>query len=75
MADGVNSLDEIFIPVNTNGNHWNFIWVKMQPKRIELWDSLGPQVSNANHPTAGEKFVKDALAREESAGWITADQS
>ena len=76
VPGGVSSLDEIFIPVNPNGNHWNFIWVRMQARRIELWDSLqGPHVSNAKHLTAPEKFVKDALAREESAGWITADQS
>ena len=29
-------MDEIFIPVNPNGNHWNFIHVKMQEKWIEL---------------------------------------
>ena len=40
VPGGVSCLDEIFIPVNLNGNHWNFIHVKMQEKRIELWDSL-----------------------------------
>ena len=42
---------------------------------MELWDLLGPQASNPKHLTAAEKVVKDALAREESAGRITADQS
>ena len=47
----------------------------MQEKRIELWDSLGPKASNAKYLTAAEQFAKDALAREETAGRITADQS
>ena len=75
MPGGVSSLDEIFIPVNPNNNYWIFIFVRMQVKRMELWDFLGSQASNPKYLTAAEKFVKDALAREESAGRITADQS
>ena len=70
----MSSLGKIFIPVNPNGNHWNFIHVRVQAKRIELWDSLGPQASNAKYLTAAGKFVKDALSREESAGRVAADQ-
>ena len=32
----MSGLDENFIPVNPNGNHWNFIHVRVQGKRIEL---------------------------------------
>ena len=46
----------------------------MQAKRIELWDSLGLQTSNATCPMAAERFVKDAMTREELAGRIAADQ-
>ena len=75
MSGGVGSLDEIFIPVSPGGNHWNFIRVRVQAKRIELWDSLRPQTSNAKYLVVAEKFVKDALDREELAGRITANQS
>ena len=63
--------------MNPNGNHWNFIHVKVQAKRLALWlwDSLGLQASNAKYLAAAETFVKDALTREESAGRIAADQS
>ena len=75
IPGGVSGLNKIFIPVNPNGNHWNFIWVRVQAKRIEMRDSLGPQASNAKYLATAEKFVKDALARKQSAGRITADQS
>ena len=75
VPGGISSLDEIFIPVNPDGNHGNFIHVRVQEKMIELWDSLGPQASNAKYLAAAEKFVKDALAREELAGRISAERS
>ena len=35
---GMSSLDEIFIPVNPNDNHWNFIRVRVQAKRVlSVW--------------------------------------
>merc|ERR1711966_106303 len=68
IPGGVSGLDEIFIPVNPNGNHWNFIHVKMQEKQIELWDLLGLRGSNAKCLAATEKFVKDALHRETRTG-------
>ena len=40
-----------------------------------MWDSLGSEANNAKILTAAEQFVKDALAREETAGRITSDQS
>ena len=54
--------------MNPNGNHWNFIHVKMQEKQIELWDLLGLRASNAKYLAATEKFVKDALIRETMTG-------
>ena len=74
VPGGMSSLNKIFIPVNPNDNHWNFIRVRVQAKRIEMWDSLGLQTSNAKYLAAAERFVKDALAREEWAGRTAADQ-
>ena len=68
VPGGVSGLEEIFIPVNPNGNHWNFIHVKMQEKQIKLWDSLGLRASNAKYLAATEKFVKEALIRETMTG-------
>ena len=45
VPGGMSSLDENLILVNPDGNHWNFIHVRVQEKRIELWDSLGLQAS------------------------------
>ena len=70
----ISSLGEILIPGNPNGNHWNFIRVRVQAKKIELWDSLGLQTSNATYLAAAERFVKDTLTREESAGRTAAGQ-
>ena len=33
VPGGISSLNEIFIPVNPNGNHWNFIHVRVQAKK------------------------------------------
>ena len=48
--------------------------MRVQAKRIELWDSFGPHVGNAKYLTAAEKLVKGALSREESAGRAAANQ-
>ena len=61
--------------MNPDGNHWNFIHVRTQEKRIELWDSQGLQASNVKYLAAAEKFIKDALTREEPDGRIAADRS
>ena len=33
---GMSNLEEMYIPVNPNDNHWNFIRVRVQAKRIDL---------------------------------------
>ena len=75
MPGGIGCLDEIFIPVNPDGNHWNFIHVKTQEKRIELWDSLGLRTSNSKYLASTEKFVQDTLTRETSTDRMAADHS
>ena len=75
VPGSVGCLDEIFIPVNPDGNHWNFIHVKMQEKRIELWDSLGLRASNSKYLAATEKFVKDALISEAMTGRTAANHN
>ena len=35
-------LEELCIPINANKNHWKFIRVTLQQKKIKFWDSLGP---------------------------------
>ena len=86
VPGGMRDLEEIFIPINPGGNHWNFIQVGVQEKQVELWDSMGLRPSNEKYLLAAERFIKDAIAREEAAdrgatsqggqeGWQKLDRS
>ena len=86
VPGGMRDLEEIFIPINPGGNHWNFIRVGVQEKQVELWDSMGLRPSNEKYLLAAERFIKDAIAREEAAdrgatshggqeGWQKLDKS
>jgi hypothetical protein len=46
------SLDKLFIPINQGGDHWVFVVVFVQQKRIGFWDSFGEK---------GEKFLEGTL--------------
>ena len=74
VPGGMNNVDEIYIPVNFNSNHWNFIRVRIQNKRIELWDYMGLNTSNATYLKAIERLVKDTIVGEVSDGRAIADQ-
>jgi Ulp1 family protease len=45
-------LDKLFIPINQGGQHWVFVVVFVQQKRIGFWDSFGEK---------GEKFLEGTL--------------
>ena len=46
IEGGVSTQEELYIPVNTNGNHWNFVKATMGTKTIELLNSMGLQSSS-----------------------------
>ena len=74
VPGGISNIDEICIPLNPIGNHWNFIRVRMQTKRIELWDFMRLRTSNTTYSKATKRFVKDVMAREVSTGRAITDQ-
>ena len=43
IEGGLGSLDELYIPINENNVHWNFIRVAMTNKTIQLFDSQRTQ--------------------------------
>ena len=67
VPGGMRDLEEIFIPINSGSNHWNFIRIRVQEKQVELWDSLGLRPSNEKYLLAAERFIKDTIAREQAA--------
>ena len=69
VPGGMSNLGEVFIPVNFNSNHWNFIRVRIQTKMIGLWESMGLQTRNATYLTAAERFVKDATPQIKGGMW------
>ena len=42
IQGGILNLEELYIPVNKNSNHWMVVRVNFPEKRVEAWDSLGP---------------------------------
>ena len=51
-------LDELYVPINANLNHWNFIKVSPKERKIELWDFpvvtfLTPLTSNSQNGRDG----------------------
>ena len=71
IVGGIASQEELYIPINVNRNHWNFIRIKMKEKVIELWDSLGERVSNDKLLKTAERFIKYVMSRELAEGRVT----
>ena len=46
VEGNIANLDELYVPINDNSNHWNFFRVLMRKKEIDLWDSLGPDIAS-----------------------------
>ena len=75
IEGGVAAQEELYIPINADQNHWNFIRIKMREKVIGLWDSLRVQSSNNKFLRAAEQFVKDVMAREAMEGRVRAEEN
>ena len=54
IAGGLGSLDELYIPINVNTVHWNFIRVAITNKTIQLFDSQGVNTKNKKYLQATE---------------------
>ena len=49
---GLEALDELYVPINVNRAHWNFIRVKITNTTIELFDLQGVNSKNNKYPQA-----------------------
>ena len=61
---GLLSLHELYIPINAQNNHWNFVWIKLTTKQIEMWDSMGIRKNKKSHDNFLEvcrRYMYDAL--------------
>ena len=64
VEGNIANLDELYVPINANSNHWNLIRVLTRKKEIELWYSLGPKIaSNKTYLEAMLRYIYDELHR------------
>jgi len=79
------SLDELYIPINVNNAHWNFIQVAKTNRMIQLFDSQGANAKNKKYLQATENYMYKALTKNQRGerqdfkawkqGWTTIDKS
>ena len=60
IQGGILSLEELYIPINKNSNHWMVARVKFLEKRVEAWDSLGPTEDASAYLQNILRYVYDA---------------
>ena len=46
IPGGIQSLQDLYVPINKDGNHWLLLKVNLPQRTIQLWDSLGIQSTN-----------------------------
>ena len=51
-----------------NNVHWNFIWVAIVNKIIQLFDSQGMNVENKKYLKATENYMYEALTIDQREG-------
>lgn len=67
--NGINSLKQLFTPINILNTHWIFLRVEFESKRIELYDSNGKNPENRRYMENMRQFLynefhKDTLVEE-----------
>ena len=60
---GLESPDELYIPINVDNTHWHFIRVAMTYKTIQRFDSQGENTSNNKFLQAVEKYMHDTITK------------
>ena len=65
IEGGLGSLDELYIPINVNNVHWNFIRVAITNKTIQLFDSQGVNAENKMYLQATENCMYEALTKKQ----------
>ena len=57
----IQNLEELYIPVNKNRNHWMVVRVNFPRKRVEAWDLLVPATDTQRCLANILRYVYDAL--------------
>ena len=65
IEGGLRSLNELYIPINVNNAHWNFIRVVITDKTIRLFDSQGVNAKNKKYLQATENYMYEALTKNQ----------
>ena len=68
IEGGLESLDKLYIPINVNNVHWNFIRVAITNNMIQLFDSQGVCAENKKYLEATENYTYEALTRDQREG-------
>ena len=68
IEGGLGSLDELYIPINVNNVHWNFIRVVITNKTIQLFDSQGMNTKNNKFLKAIANYMYKALTKDQREG-------
>ena len=65
IEGGPRSLDKLYIPINVNNTHWNFIRVTITNKTIQPFDSQGVNAENNKYLQATENYMYKALTKNQ----------
>ena len=62
--NGINSLKQLFTPINILNTHWIFLRVVFESKRIELYDSNGKNHENRRYMENMRQFLYDEFHKD-----------
>ena len=54
---GLASVKQLLTPINISDHYWIFLRVKMEAKRIELYDSMGKNPENKGYMETMRRFI------------------
>ena len=60
---GLEALDKLYIPINVNNAHWNFIRVEITNKTIQLFNSQGVNAENKKYLRAIYNYMYEGLTK------------
>ena len=61
-------MDVLYIPIDVNNVHWNFIRVSMTNKTIQLFDLQGMNTENKKYLQATKHYMYEALTKDQGDG-------
>ena len=58
------ALDKLYIPINVNSAHWNFVRVAITNETIQLFNLQGANAKNDRYLQAIENYMYNALTKD-----------